>query len=224
MYVELLKALYGTIRAARLIWEKLSSKLQEWGFTANNYDSCVVNMIVNGKQLTVAWHVDDLKVSHVDVIVVDEFLEQLDGEFGKETPMNKNRGKIHDYLGMILNFTEKGKVKIDMSEYVKMVLHDLPSEMIGTSATPAANFLFNVNDECAKLDQSKKDIFVHYVMQLLYLSQRARPDIRTAISFLSTRLTKPDEDDYKKLIRLMKHLQGTIDLPLVLSADNSGEL
>ena len=29
LYVELLKALYGTLRAARLFWEKLSAKLQE---------------------------------------------------------------------------------------------------------------------------------------------------------------------------------------------------
>jgi hypothetical protein len=37
-YVELLKALYGTVRAARLFWEKLSGKLLEWGFTPNPYD------------------------------------------------------------------------------------------------------------------------------------------------------------------------------------------
>ena len=41
MYVELLKALYGTFRAARLFWEKLSGKLVEWGFTMNPYDSCM---------------------------------------------------------------------------------------------------------------------------------------------------------------------------------------
>lgn len=43
LYMELLKALYGTIRAARLFWEKLSNKLIEWGFEANPYDSCVMN-------------------------------------------------------------------------------------------------------------------------------------------------------------------------------------
>ena len=39
IYVELLKALYGTLRAARLFWETFSGKLQEWGFTLNPYDS-----------------------------------------------------------------------------------------------------------------------------------------------------------------------------------------
>ena len=59
MYVELLKALYGMLRAARLFWEKLSGKLKEWGFSMNPYDPCVANKMVNGRQLTVAWHVDD---------------------------------------------------------------------------------------------------------------------------------------------------------------------
>jgi hypothetical protein len=31
LYVELLKALYGTLRAAHLFWEKLSQQLMEWG-------------------------------------------------------------------------------------------------------------------------------------------------------------------------------------------------
>jgi hypothetical protein len=74
------------------------------------------------------------------------------------------------------------------------------------------------------LTKEKAEIFVHLVMQALYLSQRARPDIRTAVAFLCGRLKRPDEDDYKKLTRLMRYLQGTIDLPLILKADGSGKV
>ena len=35
LYVELLKALYGTLRAALLFWKLLSKKLVEWGFEIN---------------------------------------------------------------------------------------------------------------------------------------------------------------------------------------------
>ena len=53
MYVELLKALYGTLWAARLFWEKLQANLvNDWDFVPNRYDSCVVNKKVNNKQLT----------------------------------------------------------------------------------------------------------------------------------------------------------------------------
>jgi hypothetical protein len=86
-------------------------------------------------------------------------------------------------------FSKSGSVKIDMSKYVKMVLHDIPNKMVGTANTPAANHLFEFNDDCKKSDDDKKSIFIHYVMQLLYLSQSGRPDIRSFISFLCTRLT-----------------------------------
>jgi hypothetical protein len=223
MYVELLKALYGTMRAARLFWERLSRQLVNWGFTPNPYDSCVVNKMVDDKQLTVAWHVDDLKISHVSAKVVDDFIADLDSEFGKETPLLKSRGKVHDYLGMTLDFSVPGQVTITMIDYIKMICMDLPKGMIGTAATPAANHLFRVDDKnAAPLDKDTADLFVHLTMQLLFLSQRARPDIRTAISFLCGRIQHPNNHDYKKLARVMKYLQSTIDLPLVLSADGTG--
>jgi hypothetical protein len=222
LYVELLKALYGTLRAARLFWEKLSSKLIEWGFTTNPYDSCVANKIINGNQLTVVWHVDDLKVSHVDAAVVDEFVDQMESEFGKETPINKSRGKVHDYLGMELDYSINGQVTINMSDYIKTIISEIPEDMRGVASTPASNHLFVVNHDPVILDEPRQKLFVHLVMQLLYLSQRARPDIRTAIAFLCGRLKQPDEDDYKKLTRLVKYLQGTIDLPLTLKADDQG--
>ena len=224
LYVELLKALYGTIRAARLFWERMSKQLVEWGFTPNPYDSCVMNKMVDGKQLTVAWHVDDFKISHVSSAVLDKFIDDLDNEFGKETPLTKSRGKIHDYLGMTMDFSKPGEVTVTMIDYIKMILADAPTDMKGSAVTPAANHLFKVSDHPVSLDRDKTDTYVHLTMQLLYLSQRARPDIRTAVSFLCGRVQYPDEDDYKKLTRLIRYLQDTIDLPLVLSADGSGNI
>jgi len=225
LYVELLKALYGTLRAARLFWEKLTSKLKEWGFTMNPYDACVANKMVNGKQLTVAWHVDDLKVSHVEGEVVSSFIKDMEAEFGKEAPLNKSEGKIHDYLGMILDYSTPGELKINMIDYIKTVLHDVPEELIAKRATtPASTHLFTVNEENPDLPDDKAEIFVHAVMQLLYLSQRARPDIRTAISFLCGRLKQPDVDDYKKLGRVLGYLRSTIEMPLILRSDGDGRI
>ena len=224
MYMELLKALYGTLRAARLFWQKLSKQLiDEWGFVPNKYDDCVVNKTINGHQMTVAWHVDDLKVSHVDVKEVDKFILQMEGAFGADAPLSVSRGKAHDYLGMRLDFHTKGEVQIDMQHYIDMMLQDAPEDMKGVSNTPAAAHLFKTNSKDPKaLDEKRKKIFVHLVMQGLYLSQRGRPDIRTAISFLCGRLQEPDEDDYKKLTRMMRYLRGTKGLILTLRASDDG--
>jgi hypothetical protein len=56
--------------------------------------------------------------------------------------------------------------------------------------------------------------------QLLFLSKRARPDIQTAVAFLCTRVKSPDEDDWKKLARVIKYLRGTASMPLTLEACN----
>ena len=57
---------------------------------------------------------------------------------------------------------------------------------------------------------------------ILYLSQRGRPDIWTAISFLCGRLHNPDVDNYKKLTRMIRYLRGTKSLVLTLRANDDG--
>jgi hypothetical protein len=110
LYVELKKALYGTLKAALLFWRRLLSQLMEWGFTSKPYNSCVMNKQINGLQCTILWHVDDLKISHVDPEVVTEVIDLLEQEFGKEAPLTKTRGHVHDYLGMTIDFSCAGKV------------------------------------------------------------------------------------------------------------------
>eukprot|EP00804_Cyclotella_cryptica_P026253 CCRYP_019832-RA/>CCRYP_019832-RA protein AED:0.47 eAED:0.47 QI:0/-1/0/1/-1/0/1/0/53 len=51
--------MYGTLMAALLFYRKLVSELKSKRFVVNPYDPCVANKNVNGKQLTVTWHVDD---------------------------------------------------------------------------------------------------------------------------------------------------------------------
>ena len=60
IYVELLKALYSTLCAARLFWEKLSPQLLEEGFTPNPHDSCTVSKMIAMYQHTT------LFTSHVE--------------------------------------------------------------------------------------------------------------------------------------------------------------
>jgi hypothetical protein len=76
--------------------------------------------------------------------------------------------------------------------------------MGGVAAAPAANHLFDVNEDGEKLDEETAQLFHHFVAKLLFLCKRARPDIQTSVAFLCTRVKAPDCDDYKKLGRTMK--------------------
>ena len=64
LYSRLVKAVYGTLLGAIIFYNTLSKHLTDHGFFQNEYDMCTFNKIVNGEQITVQFHVDDLKVSH----------------------------------------------------------------------------------------------------------------------------------------------------------------
>jgi hypothetical protein len=49
----------------------------ETPFTINPYDPCIANATINGNQMTITWHVDDLKVSHVDPFQITKFSTYL---------------------------------------------------------------------------------------------------------------------------------------------------
>ena len=51
------------------------------------------------------------------------------------------------------------------------------------------------------------------------MNARAQRDIQTAVAFLCTRVKKPDEDDWEKLKRVLKYLNGTKHMKLVLTVD-----
>ena len=77
------------------------------GYKVNPYNICVANGMKYGKQQKVTCHIDDLKSSHVNPKVNDEF-----AEWCKETYRIDDLGhvkiireEIHDYLGVIMGFT-----------------------------------------------------------------------------------------------------------------------
>jgi len=170
--------------------------------------------------MTVCWHVDDLKVSQMEPAEVTKFGDWLNKTNG--VSVATHRGKIHDYLGMIFDFSEKGKVMVNMIEYIKTIINDFPEEITVTRASPAADHLFTVRDEteAIPLPEEQAHAFHHTTAQLLFLNARARRDIQPCTAFLTTRVRSPDKDDWEKLKRLLGYLKGTLHMPLILSADS----
>ena len=159
LYVKLRKALYGTLQVALLFWWLLSDTLVGWGFKLNKYDKCIANKMINGKQCMIIWHVDDLKILHMDRTMVEDFIGKLNKKLWQESPLVTTQGKTLEYLGMCIDYITKGKVKILMHEYINKILAKLPSDMNGVSTTPAALHLFNVNDGAEKLGEEKAQLF-----------------------------------------------------------------
>jgi hypothetical protein len=212
--VKLEKALYGCIESAKLWYEHLSSTIEKMGFKRNPLDICVFNKDFHGKQCTICIHVDDLLITCERQEAIDEVTSQIRDEF---KTIDDQRGDIHSYLGMNMDFGELTGVKITMEGFVKDLIKE--NEVKRTAATPAADHLFTVRDSPKLLSENAKR-FHSIVAKLLYLAKRTRPDILTAVIFLTSRVQESTEDDYQKLLRLLRYINYTKTLGIILSAGN----
>ena len=133
------KAIYGLLRSALLFYKKLVADLEGDRFVINPYDPCMANKTINGNQMTVCWHLDDLKVSQEDPREVAIFEEWLSVTYG--VTVATHLGKVHDYLGMIFDYSEKGKVMINMIQYFKSIINNFPEEITTVWTSSAADHL-----------------------------------------------------------------------------------
>ena len=211
LIVKLDKALYGCLQASLLWYNRLSEVLVAGGFQKNAVDPCVFSKGTGDSRCTLCVHVDDLLVVDATNHLTEELVAHLKSEF---EDVKLNSGSSHSYLGMSFDFSVDGSVRISMSHYIQTLLAEY--EVTGQAVTPAEEWLFDVRD-ATLLSDVERERFHSAVAKLLFLSKRVRPDILTAVSFLTTRVQKPDEDDLKKLGRVLKYLNKTKDLCLVLA-------
>jgi hypothetical protein len=164
------------------------------------------------QQCTVVVYVDDLLITCTDQANIDEVLDHVTNKFGELTVHD---GLIHSYLGMSFDFSTQSEVKITMDGYTRDLIKF--ANIQGTAATPATEHLFTTR-ESEQLGNEKKELFHSTMAKILYLAKRVRPDLLTAIAFLATRVQNPDIDDWNKLERLVKYINGTAKLGIVLTA------
>jgi len=194
IYVMVLRAIYGMMEAALLWYKKFRGELEEKGFVFNPYDPCVANMDVKSSQQTIIFHVDDLKSSHQDPKVKKKKKKWLNKKYGEHGKVTSKRGKQHEYLGMTLNFEEKGAVKIEMMRYVEDMFKSFPIHFTDkqVATTPAGYRIFDQGSGKA-LNQARKETFHTTVAKGLFLAKRGRPNIQQTIALLCTRVQAPNE-------------------------------
>jgi hypothetical protein len=213
LYCVVLKAIYGMIQSSLLFYQKFKKDVESIGFKINPYDPCVANRTINGKQHTITWHVDDLKSSHVDPKVNDQFYDWLTQTYAKDQSVGQVkavRGKRHDYLAMVLDFTEPKVLKVDMSDYIKGMVEEFPMEL-KPSKYPWDENLFKVDKKSPLLPDEDRETFHTFTMKGLFVAKRGRQDISPSIAFLSTRVREPTQQDWSKLVKTMRFLAGTAE-------------
>jgi hypothetical protein len=119
--------------------------------------------MINNKQFTMVWHVDDIKMSHEEEKEITRMITWIKSIYGDD--MRVSQGRVHDYLGMTLDFTKKGEVKVTMIDYLKGVINDFPEKITGTAMSPATTNLYDVrpDEERIVLNEEQARVFHHAV-------------------------------------------------------------
>ena len=123
----------------------------------------------------------------------------LNTEYAKA---NVYEGKVIDYLGMLFNYSIPGQLSISMGNMINQFLVDIGVSDDARAESPAANYLFNIDNDAELLNQNDKELLHSMVAKALYMTKRGRTDILTAVSFLTTRVNCPNMGNYKKLMRI----------------------
>ena len=112
---------------------------------------------------------------------------------------------------------------LDMSDYVKKMVGDFPVRLDRKRSvrTPALENVFN-EPKGKPLSKAQAEVFHTFIAKALFLSKRARLDIRPTVSVLCTCVKEPTIFEWDKLLRMMKFLHSTQDK--VLRITTSGDL
>ena len=104
--------------------------------------------MANGEQITVQFHVDDLKVSHKDHAVLEDLLNELRSEVGQEDELMENKGLVHKYLGITIDYSIADKVVFTMLDYLEDMITEAADDLKNRrSYYPGNDQLFKVDDD-----------------------------------------------------------------------------
>jgi hypothetical protein len=219
LLVECLNAIYGAMVASLLYYCKFTRSLKNQGYLMNPYDPCVWKKMVEKKQITICFHVNDCKVLHELAQVIDKAIKWLRQDYesifkDSSGAMVVHLGLVHRYLGMTINCSARGVAHILMVDYVNdivMTWDKAPYQIeldgfkikyrkLSGEPTPAPSNLFTVDEDLAKLPEKQNAAFHDVVAKALYVAKRAQPNIAVSVSFLTTQVCCPDVQDWANYV------------------------
>lgn len=201
------KAIYG-LRQSAFEWHRqLDMELNDIGFTNALQEPCVyVHRDMNHQiNALMAIYVDDLIIAGPD----QQALTDLETEIARRFELSSS-GPLTQILGIRLSQDENGNRTLDQEQYIRRLLERMQFASCYPVSTPlevhAIRSLRPRQDQSTPHEQTR---YRELIGSLQYLSVCTRPDISTAVNFLSRFMSNPADTHWAALKRILKYLKGT---------------
>eukprot|EP00171_Calliarthron_tuberculosum_P001098 IDg1098t1 len=210
IYYKLLKSLYG-LKQAPLQWsikllDALLNKLNYRQFTS---DGAVFMRTSENDFSLILVYVDDIifvsKSEEVLEVAIEELLNIFSG---------KNNGKLTWYLGIHVK-NSQGSQSLSLYAYVEQILNEYGLINITAYDTPMIASFYADLDAHGDEEVISQEPYRSMIGSLMFLSNRTRPDISTAVGILAQYVKKPTKYLMRSIKRVFGYLKHTISFGIV---------
>ena len=192
---KLKKCVYGLVDASRQWHDRVKFELCSLGLTQSAEDPCIFYQMTSESEGIITTHVDDFWMcgNH-------SFFEAVVDKISHIFDVGKLEDLPHKYLGLNLNTTDTGGLKLDLDHYKAKI-----AEMEG--------FGRNKNSDLLNSQQVKE--LRTLIGKLMWPAMHVKPEICFTLSYLASQLPYPTVELIKIANKAVRHvLNGP---PIVLS-------
>ena len=214
--LHLQKALYGLKQAPRLWGKTLHNFMLSQHFVATQTDACLFTKNTGNGRIWLAVYVDDIVVASDQLDALNNFKSELSKTFNV-----KDLGTPSFCLGVNIEYNrEERRIRLGQKQYIVSLLQRFNMNNAKEASTPLPS---GFKDRPTTKGAELPDVpFRNLVGSLLHLATTTRPDIATACSCLTRRMSCYSLYDWKVAKHVLRYLKGTANL--CLQYDNSGNM
>ena len=214
MFAKLNKYLYGLQESSKEFNSLIDKYLKEIDFIPSKADKCLYVKQTTDGDITLSIHVDDMLVVAPNKTQLNLFEKDINKNFQLVCQYNNV-----SYLGMSIKRLKNGDITVNQEGFIKDILKkcNYNTNLAKPPATLASLNLFEEDKESKLLNDKSK--FQSLIMTLMYLARFTRPDILMPVTYLSTKSNSPSEEDYAKLMRIVRYLSGTTTTGIIFQSN-----
>lgn len=216
---HLKKSLYGLKQAARSWNEEINRILLDIDFQQSMADACLYTKHDNDGWVYLLIYVDDIIIAAKSKEVIDQIKTSIQKQIDIQ-----DLGYINHYLGMEVTKDTDGIYYLCQSTYINQVVREFGLGDSKVSPIPIGvsyGKAIHSNDNGLLLSNAK---YQQLTGCLLYISVNTRPDIAAAVAILAQKTSKPHQDDWNELKRVLRYLKGTANYKLALASKSNNDI